>query len=361
MPVKSPPCITADWTLEQLKTHYPGVELTLFAHFGIGSRERSGFSGSERLEDLLRRHLVFDAALACSRLNQLAREDWDNALSPRQLAEAKSRSPIEIVDARSLEDYERGHLSGARLLSAETVELLKGQKSSSLVVCVCGDGSQSPSASRVLRKQGLRARHLRGGLVAWSREIDGGFPVLYPLTESAGQWSLLADGDTLRYRRPRALDGTEFRILHRRHLESFELGRSLLRVLPQVRMVINSPRSFAIRGLPKNLLTAVEALCSAHIDSLEWNDWGESGDEVAEKRELERVLAVEAPEILSSHKGTVHVHSYNDRTLTLELGGGCAGCASAQITTQRELAAALYRAVPLLDRIQNLDESSSLS
>lgn len=355
MPVKSPPTIAPDWTLEQLKVNYPGVELTLFAHFGIGSRERSGFSGSEKLEDLLRRHLVFDAALACSRLNQLAREDWDNALSPRQLAEARSQAQVEIVDARSEEDYERGHIDGARLLSAETVKDLKENKSSSIVVCVCGDGSQSPAASRVLRKQGLRARHLSGGLEAWSREVDENFPVLYPLTERGGQWSLLADGKTLRYRRRRALDGTEFRIVPREHLEKFELGRSLLQALPQVEMVINSPRTFAIRGLPLNLLSAVEALGSAYTDSLEWNDWGESSDEAIEKQELARVLAVEAPEILSSHKGTVHVHSYHDRTLTLELGGGCAGCASAQVTTQRELAAALYRAVPLLDRIQNLD------
>ncbi len=70
-----------------------------------------------------------------------------------------------------------------------------------------------------------------------------------------------------------------------------------------------------------------------------------------ERQRIEAVLAEEAPKILGSHKGTVEIESYDDRILALRLGGGCAGCASANITTQRELAAALYREVPLLDAI----------
>ena len=67
----------------------------------------------------------------------------------------------------------------------------------------------------------------------------------------------------------------------------------------------------------------------------------------------------EAPKVLANHKGTVVAEDYQDRVLTLALGGGCAGCASAQVTTQRDLAALLYSSVPLLDGIRNSEASSS--
>jgi Fe-S cluster biogenesis protein NfuA len=86
-----------------------------------------------------------------------------------------------------------------------------------------------------------------------------------------------------------------------------------------------------------------------------WQQYGRLGDEAAERIALEKALTEEAPKLLASHKGTVEIESYIDRVLTLALGGGCAGCASANITTQRELAACLYEAVPLLDGIKSAE------
>lgn len=351
--MSSPPTISPDWTLDQLKETFPGVELTLFSFFGIGSRERSGFSGAEVLEELLRRHLVFDAKLACAKLNQLAQEDWNNSFSGHQLSEALEHDQVIVVDARSEEDFRRCKLHNAQLLSADTVYRLKSQAQKCLIVTVCGDGSQSPAASRILRRQGLNAQHLQGGLQAWSRAIDQDFPVLFPLVEEPGQWSLLADGETLRYRRTRELRGDRFRLLSKEEMVQFSAGRALMDAIPTAELVAYTPRSFAVRGLPDDLHLAVKAIPVEIRDSLEWNDWGSGSEQPEEKALLEKVLAEEAPKILASHKGTVEVESYQDRILTLVLGGGCAGCASAQITTQRELAGALYRAVPLLDRIEH--------
>ena len=66
LPQPQRPQVQPHWTLGQLKAQFPGVEMAMFAHFGVGSRERSGFSASETLEELLRRHLIFDAGRACA-------------------------------------------------------------------------------------------------------------------------------------------------------------------------------------------------------------------------------------------------------------------------------------------------------
>lgn len=344
-----PPVVRPDWTLSRLKESCPGVELALFSHFGIGSRERSGFSGKELLEDLLRRHLVFDTERACRSLTELAAEDWKYARSPQ--AVLQRREGLVLVDCRGREDFELCRLEDARYLSGELVRSLLPRRSEIKVVLVCNDGSQSPSASRLLRKQGFEAYHLEGGLYAWSNRIDRSFPVLYPLVEAPGGWYLLADGKTLRFRWERERVGLGFRMVERDALLSVEPGRRLLELEPSLEALFITPRSIAFRGRFEQLSCFIRKLSHELLENSEWSKAGVEGREAEEAALIERVLVEEAPELLANHKGTVVAQSYEDRVLTLALGGGCAGCASAQVTTQRELAALLYSRVPLIDRI----------
>lgn len=343
-PAREP--IEPHWTLGRLKQTFPGVELTLFAHFGVGSRERSGFAATERLDDLLRRHLIFDAARACQRLDALASEDWENQISPEDLR--RDLTSTVIIDARSEHEYQLCHIPGSQLLSAQVVNSLRSSPPTRLVV-VCSDGSQSPSASRHLRGLGLPARHLQGGLVNWSIKCDESFPINYPLSETPGRWHLLADGKTLRFRRERELD-TPWLVWRREEISAHPSLCVVTEALPTLEMVAVTPRSFAARGLPTHLGPAVTALRPL-VDSAHWMQGGQSSDPEVEKQILARVLSEQAKHILKDHKGTVEIAGYQDRRLQLQLGGGCAGCASVEITTQRELAGALYHAVPLLDAI----------
>ncbi len=346
--------IAPDWTLGQLKETFPGVELALYAFFGVGSRERAGFSAAERLEDLLRRHLVFDAERACARLDALAAEDWSHEISARELKSALDREALLVIDARSAAEHALARLPDSRLLSAESVAALRARPEVPAVL-VCNDGSQAPAASRHLRGLGLAARHLRGGLAAWAIDSDESFPINYPLMETPGRWHLIADGQTLRYRRPEPRPQSQWRVWSRPALLAHPRLAELGEALPQLEMAIWTPRSFALRGAFTDH-TKVIALALPWLEEGDlWDSGGEASEVVAERTTLERVLALEAPAILQSHKGTVEVREYVDRVLTLQLGGGCSGCASASVTTQRELAAALYRAVPLLDRIQNAE------
>lgn len=347
----SPPKpIKPGWTLSQLQEECPGIELTLFSHFGIGSRERSGFSGSERLEDLLRRHLVFDAGRACERLSALAKEDWCHSLSCEEFESGFLKGQGAVIDVRGAQEYELCRLPGSKLLNGETVEEMRTQPDQ-LIAIVCRDGSQSPAASRLLRKQGFRAKHLVGGLEAWSNQCDPSFPILYPLQEKPGHWYLLADGRTLRFRRHTRLEDESYRVLAPRVLAEFSEGRLLLEAFPQIELVTTTPTCFGVRGDWQTLLPVVRHLEPNLLAAEVWHRHGQVSLEADELQTLRRTLTEEAPKILASHKGTVEIERYQNRELTLALGGGCAGCASANITTKRELAAGLYAAVPVLDSI----------
>lgn len=355
----APPEIKPDWTLQQLQDLCPGVELTLFSHFGIGSRERSGFSGKELLSDLLRRHLVFDFERACRHLTTLAREDWSNSWSADQLHERFEQPSVRVIDARGPEEHRRCPFPGSDYLSATVVEELRANISKVTLVMVCADGTQSPAASRVMRKQGFSAVHLRGGLKEWSYSVDPRFPILYPLQEKPGFWYLLADGETLRFRRKEQELNWGWRLLERSDLATFESGNRLLTQIPELRQVMVTPRSFSLRGPLNDLPAAIQTVTESILKDSRWSTVGAEGDPEQEAVDIDRVLKEEAPKVLANHKGTVVAEDYQDRVLTLALGGGCAGCASAQVTTQRDLAALLYSSVPLLDGIRNSEASSS--
>ena len=323
--------------------------MALFAHFGSGSRERSGFAAEEKLDELCRRHLIFDLERACGKLNELAAEDVRFGIRSGELHALLTEGAI-VVDARSELEHRRAAIEGSRLLSHQTVQELHRSPQVSIVT-VCRDGSQAPAASRVLRSQGLSARHLLGGLESWAEEIDPEFPILFPLIETPGHWYLLADEQTLRFRRLRPNSAHTPRVISSEELNEQPELNDLLDALPTLEMVVVSPETFAVRGLPECLSEVIEVLSEEVREAALWSRLGRSEQPEDDRRKLEAVLAEEAPEILGNHKGTVRVKSYHDRVLTLELGGKCAGCASAQITTQRELASCLYREVPLLDRI----------
>ena len=79
-----------------------------------------------------------------------------------------------LVDVRSREEFEGGHVLDARHLPQEEIagagESLKKYRDKPVIVC-CESGMRSGAAARVLKAQGFaKVVNLRGGLAAWRTE-----------------------------------------------------------------------------------------------------------------------------------------------------------------------------------------------
>ena len=81
-----------------------------------------------------------------------------------------------VVDVREPEEYEAGHVPGARLvpLGALPSRLAELRVEPSLYV-ICASGNRSATAARWLFSQGLTARSVVGGTSAWT---NAGHPVV---------------------------------------------------------------------------------------------------------------------------------------------------------------------------------------
>jgi rhodanese-related sulfurtransferase len=79
-----------------------------------------------------------------------------------------------LLDVRSREEFEGGHVIDARNVPQEEIaaagESLKKFRDKPVVVC-CESGMRSGAAARVLKAQGFtKVVNLRGGLAAWRTE-----------------------------------------------------------------------------------------------------------------------------------------------------------------------------------------------
>jgi len=92
-------------------------------------------------------------------------------LSARDLAAelADETGEIDLVDIREPWEIELASIPGSRAASVD--ELLDGPTPSGLVL-YCHHGVRSAAAIERLAEHGVTARHLEGGIDAWSRDVD---------------------------------------------------------------------------------------------------------------------------------------------------------------------------------------------
>jgi len=85
---------------------------------------------------------------------------------------------VQLVDVRRDEEWRIGHLPGATLVPLHALpQRLAELDRARPVVLYCHHGSRSAQALALLEQQGFAAvSHLKGGIDAWSREVDPAVP-----------------------------------------------------------------------------------------------------------------------------------------------------------------------------------------
>ena len=85
-----------------------------------------------------------------------------------------------LLDVREPWEFETAHMDGAKLVPMGDVPSRAHQEldPEDHIVVVCHQGVRSMNVTAWLRQQGFeKAQSLRGGIDAWSRQVDGNVPV----------------------------------------------------------------------------------------------------------------------------------------------------------------------------------------
>lgn len=86
-------------------------------------------------------------------------------------------SAAAVIDVRQPEEYDAGHVPGARLIPlAEVAGRLGEVPTDGEVLVICQTGGRSARATDFFRRQGIDARNVAGGTKAW---VESGRPVVH--------------------------------------------------------------------------------------------------------------------------------------------------------------------------------------
>lgn len=89
----------------------------------------------------------------------------------------QSSKDLQILDVRTVPEYQQGHLSSSKLIPLHELEVrIKELNSSKPLFVYCAHGNRSAVALNLLRNNGFSsARHLQGGIASWQ---SAGHPVV---------------------------------------------------------------------------------------------------------------------------------------------------------------------------------------
>ncbi len=171
--------LTANSTMEQVLAAYPGARRALFRRYHIGGCSSCGFAPNETLATLCARNGSLDVGEVIAHIQSAAETDRQLEISPKEVADRRQRGePIRLLDLRTREEWEAVHLEGADFVTQELIQRLMGREGQeSLLVFYDHSGASSIDAAAYFAGHGFaNAKFLRGGIDAWSQEVDASVP-----------------------------------------------------------------------------------------------------------------------------------------------------------------------------------------
>jgi rhodanese-related sulfurtransferase len=154
---------------------YPGAQRALFRRYHIGGCSSCAFQPDETLAQVCQRNGGLNVSEVLEHIKTSHEQDARIFIEPKELADWRKREPsLRLVDVRSREEFDAVHLEGSLLLSQTVMrEIMAEGTNDRPLVIVDHEGRQALDAAAYFMGHGLQnVRCLRGGLDAWSREVD---------------------------------------------------------------------------------------------------------------------------------------------------------------------------------------------
>ena len=119
----------------------------------------------------MRRFLTF--ILAALGLNIACSQSFENT-DVKGFAELIDSPEVVILDVRTVEEFNEGHIKGAILVDQNKSDFLKQVEQKlpkeKTIAIYCRSGRRSANAAERLAKAGYRPVNLKGGILEWTKE-----------------------------------------------------------------------------------------------------------------------------------------------------------------------------------------------
>ena len=166
-------------TMRELLAQFPGAQRALFRKYHIGGCSSCGFSPDETLAGVCARNENLNVEEAIEHI--VASEETERAMqiAPAELAERiKQGEKVYLLDVRTREEFDAVKIDHAHFFTQELMQEIQSTWSrDTLLVIYDHQGGRSLDAAAYFQGHGFaNVKSLRGGIDAWSREVDTRLP-----------------------------------------------------------------------------------------------------------------------------------------------------------------------------------------
>jgi rhodanese-related sulfurtransferase len=174
-----PATISPDTTMRELLEQYPGAQRALFRKYHIGGCASCGFAPEETLAGVCARNENLDINEVSEHIIASDAADRAMQIEPIELANRIARKDkVQLLDVRTREEYEAVKIDGAELFTQDLMpKILTEWSRDNLLVIYDHQGTRSLDAAAYFQGHGFdNVKSLRGGIDAWSVEVDPKLP-----------------------------------------------------------------------------------------------------------------------------------------------------------------------------------------
>ncbi len=169
--------IDPDLSMRELLVLLPGAQRALFRKYHIGGCSSCGFQPEETLAEVCARNEGLPVAEVIDHLLASHEADSQIEIAPTEAAALVSAGKARLLDVRTREEFDAVQIEGATFFTQELMHELGGWDRETLIIFVDHQGTRSMDACAYFAGHGLEnVRALRGGIDAWSCEVDPELP-----------------------------------------------------------------------------------------------------------------------------------------------------------------------------------------
>ncbi len=169
--------IQGDSTMNSILEFFPGAQRALFRKYHIGGCSSCGFQPAETLAEVCQRNGNLNLEEVLSHIRISHAEDQKILISPMELADLRRTGTLlRLLDIRTREEWEAARIESSVLFSQEVLQemLMRWPRDQTLVI-YDHLGKKSMDAAAYFTGHGfVNVRSLRGGIDAWSAEVEPG-------------------------------------------------------------------------------------------------------------------------------------------------------------------------------------------
>jgi rhodanese-related sulfurtransferase len=164
-------------TMGELLRSYPSARRALFKAYHIGGCASCGYKPEETLAQVCERNGNLPVEEVAEKIAESEEADRALMISPTEAAELVRAGKARLVDLRTREEFDAVHIEGATFFTQETMRELPGWDREVLVVLYDHQGARSLDAAAYFAGHEVKnVRAMRGGIDAWSCEVDSSLP-----------------------------------------------------------------------------------------------------------------------------------------------------------------------------------------